>query len=99
MCIHLYTVYFIKPYRNQVYKCTGCREGFMKWAIFKKKELEKKKVYIFVPYEDRWEGGAKLSPILRRFFWTHSLNNRLFLKAVRSESSSYHSSSQQTKLS
>ena len=24
---------FIKPYRNPVYKCTGSRQGSMKWAL------------------------------------------------------------------
>ena len=27
------TISFIKPYRNPIYKCTGSRLGFMKWAI------------------------------------------------------------------
>ena len=29
----LFTVSFIKPYRYPVHKCTGSRQGFMKWAI------------------------------------------------------------------
>ena len=28
------TVRFIKPHRNPVYKCTGLRQGLMKWALF-----------------------------------------------------------------
>ena len=27
------TVSFIKPYQNPVYKCTGSRQGFIKWLI------------------------------------------------------------------
>ena len=34
-CIYVHTVRFIKPYRYPVYKCTGSRQGFMKWAIYK----------------------------------------------------------------
>ena len=30
---HSYTVRFIKPYLNPVYKCTGHRQDFMKWAL------------------------------------------------------------------
>ena len=31
----LCTVHFIKPYRDPVNKCTGLRQGFMKWALNK----------------------------------------------------------------
>ena len=35
----------IQPYRNPIYKCTGSRQGFFKWAILKKQRL--KIVYIY----------------------------------------------------
>ena len=33
MTISYTTVRFIKPYLNPVYKCTGHRQDFMKWAL------------------------------------------------------------------
>ena len=37
----LTTVCFIKPYLNHVYRCTGSRQGFMKWARVKTNQIYK----------------------------------------------------------
>ena len=33
-CLDFCTARFIKPNRNPVYKCTGLRQGFKKWAFY-----------------------------------------------------------------
>ena len=85
---HLYTVLFIKPYRNPVYKCSGLRQGFMKWTLYYIHRLDNYYIEIFirVSYCFYQNGGGMRYNISKYCFTLNCRNLILRVENVPSSS-------------